>query len=52
MTAAFALGQIAGPISASYLVDGDGSFSGALLIASALLVVSACALHRPFATRR
>jgi MFS family permease len=52
MTAAFALGQIAGPISASYLVDGDGSFSGALLIASALLVVSACALRRPFATRR
>jgi MFS family permease len=46
MTAAFAIGQIVGPLSASYLERG-GSFSAALLLASALLTVSAYALRRP-----
>ena len=46
MTAAFAIGQIVGPISASYL-ERNGDFSPALLIASALLAVSACALWWP-----
>ena len=50
MTAAFAIGQILGPISASYL-ERNGSFSVALLIASSLLAVSAYALRRPRAAR-
>jgi predicted MFS family arabinose efflux permease len=45
MTAAFAIGQIVGPLSASYLERG-GSFSTALLVASALLTVSASLLWR------
>jgi MFS family permease len=45
MTAAFAIGQILGPLSASYLERG-GNFSAALLIASALLTVSAYTLRR------
>ena len=50
MTAAFAIGQIIGPMSASYL-ERNGDFSAALLIASALLAVSACALQWPRAAR-
>jgi MFS family permease len=46
LTAAFAVGQIAGPISAGYLVGSKGTFSGALLIASSLLAIGACALAR------
>jgi len=44
MTAAFALGQIAGPISVSLVVGAGGSVSAALMIASVFLVVSAYAL--------
>ncbi len=44
MTAAFAAGQIAGPISVSVLVGREGGFSAALLCACALLLVSAHAL--------
>ena len=46
MTAAFALGQIAGPISVSYVVGDDGKFSAALLAAALLLTISACILGR------
>jgi MFS family permease len=46
MTSAFALGQIVGPISVSYIVGRSDNFSGALLLASALLTVSAYALSR------
>jgi predicted MFS family arabinose efflux permease len=46
MTAAFAFGQIAGPISVSYTVGADGNFSAALLVASFLLVAGACGLSR------
>lgn len=46
MTAAFAIGQIAGPVSASYAVGVNGSFSAALLVASLLLVVGAYGLSR------
>jgi len=46
MTSAFALGQIAGPISVSTMVGDDGDFSAALLAACALLLVSAYALSR------
>jgi predicted MFS family arabinose efflux permease len=44
MTSAFALGQIAGPISVSLLVGAGGSMSAALAIACVVLVVSAYAL--------
>ncbi len=44
MTAAFALGQIAGPISVSLVVGAGGSVSAALMIAGVFLVVSAYAL--------
>jgi MFS family permease len=50
MTAAFAIGQIVGPVSASLLAH-DGNFAVALLIASALLIISAYALRRPRAAR-
>src|SRR5262249_24146638 len=46
MTSAFALGQIIGPLAAAYWVRATGGFSGALLLAAALLVVSALALLR------
>ncbi len=46
MTSAFAVGQIAGPLCASYLVATRGGFSGALLLACVLLLASACALAR------
>jgi MFS family permease len=43
MTSAFATGQIAGPVSVSYIAD-QGGFSTALLFACGLLVLSAIAL--------
>jgi predicted MFS family arabinose efflux permease len=46
MTSAFALGQIVGPLAAAYWVRATGGFSGALLLAAALLVISAAALLR------
>lgn len=44
MTSAFAAGQIAGPISVSYLAGTNGNFSVASLVACFLLTASACAL--------
>jgi hypothetical protein len=44
MTSAFALGQIAGPISVSLVVGAGGNVSAALVIACIVLVVSAYAL--------
>ena len=44
MTSAFALGQIVGPLAVSALVEASGGFSAALLVAAALLVISALAL--------
>jgi predicted MFS family arabinose efflux permease len=46
MTAAFAAGQIAGPLSVSALASAGGGFSAALLIACCVLVASAGALRR------
>jgi predicted MFS family arabinose efflux permease len=47
MTSAFALGQIAGPLSVSLVVGADGGFAPALLAAASLLAASAYALaHR------
>ena len=44
MTSAFAAGQIIGPLSVSVLVDRQGDFSAALVLACGLLVLSAAAL--------
>jgi len=44
LTSAFALGQIAGPVSVSLVVGAGGNFAAALAIACAALVVSAYAL--------
>ena len=46
MTSAFALGQIIGPLAAAYWVRATGDFSGALILAAALLALSALALMR------
>jgi len=46
MTSAFALGQIVGPLCVAYWVRATGGFSGALILASALLALSALALMR------
>ena len=46
MTAAFAAGQIAGPLSVSYLAGGGGGFATALLIACAALIAGAVLLLR------
>ncbi|HUL91525.1 MAG TPA: YbfB/YjiJ family MFS transporter [Burkholderiales bacterium] len=46
MTSAFALGQIVGPLAAAYWVRATGGFSGALILAAALLALSAVALMR------
>jgi predicted MFS family arabinose efflux permease len=46
MTSAFALGQIVGPLAAAYWVRATGGFSGALILAAALLALSALALRR------
>jgi len=47
MTAAFATGQIGGPLLVSYAVGPHGDLSRPLLVACLLLVVSAGALCRP-----
>ncbi len=55
MTAAFALGQILGPLSVSYAIKAGASMSAALLLACALLLVSGVALSgigRPSPTDR
>ena len=44
MTSAFALGQIAGPISVSLVVGAGGGVSAALAVACGVLIVSAYAL--------
>ena len=44
MTAAFAAGQIAGPLSVSLIVGLGGCFAAALLIACAVLVAGGCLL--------
>ncbi|HEY6967045.1 MAG TPA: YbfB/YjiJ family MFS transporter, partial [Burkholderiales bacterium] len=44
MTAAFAAGQIAGPLSVSVLLGAGGGFAGALLVACAALVAGALLL--------
>src|SRR6185295_12202824 len=46
MTAAFAAGQIVGPLSVSLLVSAGGGFAGALLFACAVLVAGAAMLLR------
>jgi hypothetical protein len=51
MTSAFALGQILGPVSVAALAQATGGFSGALVLAAALLAVSALALT-PAGSRR
>jgi MFS family permease len=47
MTAAFATGQIGGPLLVTYAVGASGDLSRPLLIACLLLIVSAGALFRP-----
>ena len=44
MTAAFALGQIVGPLAVAALVRATGGFAAALVFAAALLAVSSLAL--------
>jgi len=46
MTAAFAAGQIVGPLVVSHLASAGGGFSGALLVAGALLLITAAMLFR------
>ena len=46
MTGAFAFGQILGPVMASVLLDAGWGFAGGLLLAGALLVISAVMLWR------
>jgi hypothetical protein len=46
MIAAFATGQIVGPLLLSYLIGPDADFSQALLIAAVALIASAYALSR------
>jgi len=46
MTSAFALGQILGPVIVSFLVQSNGGFAPALILAAAMLAVSAIALTR------
>jgi predicted MFS family arabinose efflux permease len=46
MTSAFALGQILGPVIVSFLVPSTGSIAPAMILAAALLAVSAIALTR------
>lgn len=46
MTSAFALGQILGPVIVSLLVQSTGGFAPALILASAILAVSAISLQR------
>jgi len=51
MTAAFALGQILGPVAAGMLLDAGLGFAGGLLAAGSMLVLSAGLLWRT-ASRR
>jgi predicted MFS family arabinose efflux permease len=46
MTAAFALGQIVGPVVAGLLFDAGYGFSGGLLLSGVLLGLSALLLWR------
>lgn len=46
MTAAFATGQILGPVIVGFLVQATGGFSPALILAAAMLALSAIALQR------
>jgi hypothetical protein len=46
MTAAFAAGQMAGPLAVPYFVGPDGDFSTILFVAAASLLVGACLLPR------
>jgi predicted MFS family arabinose efflux permease len=46
MTAAFAFGQILGPVAASLMLDAGWGFAGGLLLAGALLAVSGAMLWR------
>jgi predicted MFS family arabinose efflux permease len=46
MTSAFALGQILGPVMVSFLVQSIGGFALALILAAAMLAVSAISLMR------
>ncbi len=46
LTAAFATGQIAGPLAVSVLAHTRGGIAAALVIAVAVLVASAVALRR------
>jgi hypothetical protein len=46
MTAAFALGQILGPLAAGLLADAGLGFAGGLLLAGAVLALSAALLWR------
>ena len=46
MTASFALGQIAGPLAAAYLVAWRGSFSAPLLLAAVALLLAGALLPR------
>jgi len=47
MTSGFALGQILGPMAASLLVQPAGSLGAALLLAAAILVITAILLMKP-----
>lgn len=49
MTAAFAFGQILGPVVASLMIGAGLGFSGGLLLAGALLALSGALLWRPAA---
>ena len=44
LTAAFALGQIAGPVFISVMLTAGGRFDTGLLMASLILAASACVL--------
>ncbi len=46
MTAAFALGQILGPLTASLMLEASWRFTSGLVLASALLVISGVMLWR------
>jgi hypothetical protein len=51
MTAAFAIGQLLGPLSARALLNTGGGLPSALLIASGVLAAGACALYERTPTR-
>jgi len=47
MTSAFALGQILGPVIVGLLVQSTGGVAPALILAAAVLALSAFSLRRP-----